>query len=183
MFAASANRAEVIKLLASRGADVKVATKVVDLSALTRGGGLGFGGNPPVPGQPPREGQQAGPGAPAAAGAPAGARPPVRLAHPRRLRPQLQRRRWRQRRARRPPQVPGVDRQFQLNELVGGQGGFTPLLFAVRHGFVESADALLDAGADVNQVAESDKTSPLLIALVNGHFDLAKLAASIAAPT
>ena len=162
MFAASANRADVVKLLASRGADVKAATKVVDLSALTRGGGLGFnGGNPPVPGQPPREGQQAGPGAP---------RParllvlglPARPARPRRLR--LQPRRPQpgggNAAARRPPQVPGVDRQFQLNELVAGQGGFTPLLFAVRDGFVESATALLDAGADVNQVRRERQEQP-----------------------
>ena len=71
--------------------------------------------------------------------------------------------------------MPGIDRQFQLNELVAGQGGFTPLLFAARDGFSESAVALLDAGADVNQVAESDKNSPLLAALINGHFDLARL--------
>ena len=62
-----------------------------------------------------------------------------------------------------------------MNELVAGQGGFTPLLFAARDGFSESAVALLDAGADVNQVAESDRNSPLLTALINGHFDLAKL--------
>ena len=68
-----------------------------------------------------------------------------------------------------------MDRQFQLNELVAGQGGFTPLLLAARDGFVESATALVDAGADVNQVAESDRNSPLLTALINGHFDLAKL--------
>jgi len=74
----------------------------------------------------------------------------------------------------RPPQVPGLDRQFQLNELVAGQGGFTPLLFAVRDGHADAAFALLDAGADVNQVAASDKNSPLLTALINGHFDLAK---------
>jgi ankyrin repeat protein len=75
----------------------------------------------------------------------------------------------------RPPQVPGVDRQFQLNELVAGQGGFTPLLFAARDGFTEAAVALLDAGADVNQVAASDQNSPLLTALINGHFDLARV--------
>jgi ankyrin repeat protein len=162
MFAAAANRHEVITLLARKGADLKAATKVIDLSSLTRGG-MGFqGGNPPVPGQPPREGQQQG-GAPGAqAGRPAGpaAAPqaaPASAAN------------------RRPPQVPGVDRQFQLNELVAGQGGFTPLLFAVRDGFVESTVALLDAGADINQVAASDKNSPLLTALINGHFDLAKL--------
>ncbi|MGE3886354.1 MAG: ankyrin repeat domain-containing protein [Vicinamibacterales bacterium] len=154
MFAASANRHEVIKVLAGRGADLKAVTKVVDLSALTRDR-LGFnGGNPQVPGQPPREGQ---------AGAPAGqaaARPPAQGA------PAANRR---------PPQVPGVTRQFQLNELVAGQGGFTPLLFAARDGHLESVLALLDAGAGINQVAVSDGNSPLMTALVNGHFDLAKV--------
>ena len=120
---------------------------------------MGFnGGNPPVPGQQPR--QQGGPGGnrPAGPGQPSGAAAAAAAgaATPR-------------------PQVPGVDRQFQLNELVAGQGGFTPLLFAARDGFMESAVALLDAGADVNQVAESDKNSPLLTALINGHFDLARL--------
>jgi uncharacterized protein len=35
--------------------------------------------------------------------------------------------------------------------------------------------ALLDAGADINQPSAGDKTSPLLIATINGHFDLAQL--------
>ncbi len=74
-----------------------------------------------------------------------------------------------------PPRIPGVDRQFQLNELIAGQGGFTPLLFAAREGFVESSVALLDAGADVNQVSGADRNSPLMAALINGHFDLAKI--------
>jgi ankyrin repeat protein len=33
---------------------------------------------------------------------------------------------------------------------------------------------LLDAGADINQTSAGDRTSPLLIATINGHFDLAK---------
>ena len=152
MFAAAANRHEAIELLAAKGADVKAATRVIDLSSLTRGG-MGFnGGNPPVPGQQPGQ----GPGG-------NGTRAGLPAAQPQ------------QGGSRRPPQVPGIDRQFQLNELVAGQGGFTPLLFAARDGFSESAVALLDAGADVNQVAESDKNSPLLAALINGHFDLARL--------
>src|SRR5205807_8881494 len=68
----------------------------------------------------------------------------------------------------------GIDRQFQLNELVAAQGGLTPLLFAVRQGYVDSVHSLLAAGADVNQVSAGDKTSPLLMAIINGHFDLAK---------
>ena len=34
---------------------------------------------------------------------------------------------------------------------------------------------LADAGADINQVSPADQTSPLLIATINGHFDIAKL--------
>jgi ankyrin repeat protein len=69
--------------------------------------------------------------------------------------------------------MPGVDRNYQLNELIMAHGGLTPLLYAVRQGFHESAVALLEAGADVNQLSAGDKTSPLLMAIINGHFDLA----------
>jgi uncharacterized protein len=75
--------------------------------------------------------------------------------------------------ARRAP-MPGVDRNYQLNELIIAQGGLTPLLYAVRQGYQESADALLAAGADVNQASVGDKTAPLMMAIINGHFDLAK---------
>ena len=56
---------------------------------------------------------------------------------------------------------------------VGVQGGVTALLLAARQGEDASVHALLDAGADVNQVAEGSKTSPLLVAIMNGRFDLA----------
>ncbi len=59
-------------------------------------------------------------------------------------------------------------------KLVGTQGGLTPLLFATRQGHVDVARALLDGGADVNQVDPADHTSPLLSAIINGHFDLAE---------
>jgi ankyrin repeat protein len=74
--------------------------------------------------------------------------------------------------ARRAP-MPGVDRNYQLNELIVAQGGLTPLLYAVRQGYQESSDALLKAGADVNQPSAGDGTTPLLMAVINGHFDLA----------
>ncbi|HWI20341.1 MAG TPA: ankyrin repeat domain-containing protein [Vicinamibacterales bacterium] len=75
--------------------------------------------------------------------------------------------------ARRGP-MPGVDRNYQLNELIGAHGGLTPLLYAVRQGYRESTDALIAAGADVNMVSAGDKTSPLMMAIINGHFDIAK---------
>ena len=57
---------------------------------------------------------------------------------------------------------------------VGFQGGLTPLLIAIREGHAETVRALLDGGADVNQVLAKDNTSPLLLATINGHYDLAK---------
>jgi ankyrin repeat protein len=63
----------------------------------------------------------------------------------------------------------------RYGDLVGVQGGMTALLLAARQGNVETVAALLDKGADVNQVSEGSKTSPLLIATMNGRFDLAKV--------
>ncbi len=51
-------------------------------------------------------------------------------------------------------------------------GGFTPLLFAARHGRVESARHLLDAGADVNETGP-DGASSLVTASFSGHGELA----------
>ncbi|MGI9626157.1 MAG: ankyrin repeat domain-containing protein [Longimicrobiales bacterium] len=59
--------------------------------------------------------------------------------------------------------------------LVGTQGGLTALLHAVREGHVQTAIALIEGGADVNQVSAGDHTSPMLLAAINGHFDLALL--------
>ena len=53
-------------------------------------------------------------------------------------------------------------------------GGFTPLLFAARHGDAGSARLLLDAGADVNDTA-ADRTSALVVAAMSGHGRLADL--------
>lgn len=80
--------------------------------------------------------------------------------------------------------TPGTNAKKESNErperprygdLVGVQGGVTALLLAARQGNVETVTALLDNGADVNQVSEGSKTSPLLIATMNGRFDLAKI--------
>jgi uncharacterized protein len=59
------------------------------------------------------------------------------------------------------------------NELMGVQGGLTALLLAVREGDIETTEVLLDGGADINQVSAGDHTSPLLMATINGHYDLA----------
>ena len=58
---------------------------------------------------------------------------------------------------------------------VGGVGGFTALHHAARQGNVEAARALLDGGADINDTSRADHTTPLLIATINGQFDVAML--------
>jgi ankyrin repeat protein len=51
-------------------------------------------------------------------------------------------------------------------------GVFTAFLFAVRHGHVAAARVLLDAGARINEPLQ-DGMSPLVLALMNGHYELA----------
>jgi ankyrin repeat protein len=155
MFAAASNRAAVLDLLAKHGADLEATSKVTDLAALSRDEAAlrAFtSGNPPPP---PKEGAAtltvtAGRAGSAAQGGRGGG-------------------------GGRPAQIPGIDRNYQLNELVAAQGGLTPLLFAARQGYTESVQALIKAGADVNQPSAGDQTTPLLIATINGHFDLARL--------
>jgi ankyrin repeat protein len=58
-------------------------------------------------------------------------------------------------------------------QLVGQYGGLTALLLAVRDGHRQTALALLDGGADIDQPSDGDRTPPLVMATINGHFDLA----------
>ena len=63
--------------------------------------------------------------------------------------------------------------RFSHAQLVGGYGGLAALHLAVREGHLGTSEALLDAGADINQATEGDGTQPLLMSTINGHFDLA----------
>jgi ankyrin repeat protein len=56
---------------------------------------------------------------------------------------------------------------------VGSMGGLTALHHAVRQGNVAAALALVEGGADMNEVSATDSVTPLLQATINGHFDLA----------
>ncbi len=53
------------------------------------------------------------------------------------------------------------------------RGGLTPLLYAAREGCLGCVQALVEAKADVN-VTDPDGVSPLLMSLLNAHFDTAK---------
>jgi uncharacterized protein len=77
--------------------------------------------------------------------------------------------------ARLPADDNGDDNVPVVAGLVGtGGGGLTALVFAAREGDIESARALLDARADVNQTTEYGWT-PLLTAVNNRNYALAKL--------
>jgi ankyrin repeat protein len=160
MFATANNRVEAIQALIKAGADVKATSKVVNVGSLSSqeqeflsqasGSGAQQGG-----GGQGRTGQvvAAGttPAAPAAApGAGGGGG------------------------RRGGGGQPGIDRPYFYNELIGTQGGVTALMLAARSGYADAVKTLVAAGADVNQVSAGDKTSPLLIATINGQFDLAQ---------
>ena len=60
-----------------------------------------------------------------------------------------------------------------LQRAVGKQGGLTPLLFAAREG-TRMPRRAARRGRRRQPASAGDKTSPLLMATINGHFDLAK---------
>jgi uncharacterized protein len=160
MFAASNNRVEAVKALIKAGANVKATSKVNNVGSLSAqqqeflasasGSGNQAGGNGTG-----RNGQVVAPGAQGAPGAGGGGGGGGGF-------------------GRGGGGKPGIDRGYFYNELIGTQGGHTALILAARSGFTDAVKLLVAAGADVNQNSAGDKTSPMLIAAINGHFDLAK---------
>ncbi len=160
MFAVTNNRVEAVKALIKAGADVTATSKVVNVGSLSSqeqeflAQASGSGAQPGGGGQG-RAGQVVAPGAaaPAAAGPPAGGGGGRRGGG---------------------GGAPGIERPYFYNELIGTQGGHTALILAARGGYTDAVKTLVAAGADVNQVSAGDKTSALLIATINGQFDLAQ---------
>jgi len=70
-----------------------------------------------------------------------------------------------------PPSAGAYNAAFP--NLVGAHGGLTALLHAIREGKADTALALINEGADIDQPSAGDHTTPLLMATINGHFDLA----------
>lgn len=154
MFAAGAGRTEVVKVLLARGADARAAGKVVDLSARNRQDGAESRERNARVAAIQKE--LAAARAKTASSVSSGSPPAMRG-------------------GRRGGDLDsgGEPEPLGYADLVGTHGGLTALLLATREGFEEAAFALIDGGADINQVSASDHTSPLLMATINGHFDLA----------
>lgn len=192
MFAAAYDRAHVIRALTVAGADFSLATQIIDVPELEKKSRaalrakltkqredriavLEAEAKKNEDSQDPASGERLG-GAPPSQGPAAGNSGPGR--------PETEKKRgllaklfgWMKpgsgdRNSK--PAAPPF-RRVSHGTLVGKQGGMTPLLFAARQGHRDAVGALLEAGADINQVSVASRTSPLLIATMNGHFDLAR---------
>ena len=172
IFAASHNRLEAMKVLASKGANARLATTVIDyrqraaadsqarqvrdrIVSATTGRAANSNTNiddPPPSGQSGRgqgagtvPGQPLDPNAPPAAGTRRGG-----------------------------GGVPGGPRPPSDIEQIGRQGGFTALHYAARDGYADAAALLLDTGMDVNTPSEGDRSTPIVVAAINGQYDLAR---------
>ena len=67
-----------------------------------------------------------------------------------------------------------VDEVAGIPTLVGQWGGLTALHHATREGHIETVQTLLDGGAHIDHLT-GDRSSPLLMATLNGQFDVALL--------
>ncbi len=72
-----------------------------------------------------------------------------------------------------PPAEP-LPKALSSIEQIGKQGGFTALHYAAREGHRSTASLLADAGADINQPTGGDQSPPMLVAVINGNYDLAR---------
>ena len=71
------------------------------------------------------------------------------------------------------PAEPPV-KALSSSQQIGKQGGFNALHFAAREGHRSTAALLLEGGADLNGPTAGDQTSPMLVAVINGNYDLAR---------
>ena len=72
-----------------------------------------------------------------------------------------------------PPAEPPLKALSSI-EQIGKQGGFTALHYAAREGHRSTAALLADAGADIDQPTGGDQSPPMLVAVINGNYDLAR---------
>ena len=172
MFAAALNRVDAMTALLEGGADATVTTNVVDVVARNRRNGRGRFGRRQIPqgrgGPQARRGGRGGGGAGdpllSASGIPissgnAGSVNRQELAAAAETAAQRRRRGG------------GMGERVPR---VATMGGLSALLYAARQGHFEATDLLLEAGMEIDEQSPGDKTTPLFMAVINGHFDLAK---------
>jgi ankyrin repeat protein len=160
IFAASANRVDVIKVLLARGADPKITTKALDLGKEGQLDRAARGLQTKILETIVPKGQKATASQVQAA---------VQAARELLLSGKV------------PPPDPNAQQQErnfnpeEVNPAQNSKGGLTALHHAVRQGHYAATDALIAGGADINQPMAGDGSTPLVMAAINGQFDIAKL--------
>lgn len=164
-FAASHDRAEVIRLLLSKGADAKVKTPVSKLERVTVGPDGELLDGKKTAKDSDKTGQAAARQSvqPAASAAEAKG---VEEAKTSAAKPDDK-----------VKDAYGFTAADRKKRVFGATqfGGLTALLVAARDGQSNAVNALLDAGGDVNQTSDTDHATPLILAVISGHYDLAKV--------
>lgn len=164
VFAASQNRLEAMRMLIEKGANSLLTTTVIDYgqrsqadsaARLTRDRVITAttGRTPVAPPQfdPPQTGRAATTGVGGQAAGGQGAAPGRGRAGG----------------------LPGGPRPISDIQQIGRQGGMSALHYAARDGFAGAATMLIDSGVDVNLPTAGDRSTPMLVAIINGHYDLA----------
>jgi len=182
MFAASRNATDAVGALLAAGADASVQTNLTDYTTRSDRDGDeqtlrqrvieartgkgeeergGRGGGPP--GQPGAQRQGRGAGATPPDSTAAQEPDPDEPAKPdEETKPEEEKKN----------EEPPVQALSSIQQ-IGVQGGFTALHYAAREGHVETARMLLDSGADIDEASGGDQSTPLLVAVINGNYDLA----------
>jgi ankyrin repeat protein len=145
MFAAARNRVEAARALLAAGADASLTTRVIDYAERAAADG---------PSQEERERRVAaarGEPIPASEGGGGG------------------------RGGQAADSSGGTARPLNYDDLVGRQGGLSAIHYAARDGHTEAVKLLLDSGVDVNLLTAGDRSTPLVVAVINGNFDMARL--------
>ncbi len=189
MFAAARGADAAVRTLLEAGADLALTTRVKDYAALDqamreerrRRARVRQAAEDPESEKP--EAAQPQPAAPAQP-APAAARAPANAANPREAELARAPAAPANPADSAPPPAPGSEaapaakphpvKALSSAEQIGKQGGFGALHFAARQGHRSTAALLAEAGADIDQPTAGDHSSPLLVAVVNGNYDLAR---------
>jgi ankyrin repeat protein len=174
IFAASKDRVDAMKLLIARGADVLATSTVIDYvdrskadsadrsAATAAARGSAPGGGRAGGGRGGGAGANANPAAAAAAAAAAANYDPND--------PDLAAQAAASGRGGRGA---GGARGPSDIEIIGKQGGLTALHYAARDGYADAVAMLLDAKTGVNTRSAGDLSTPLVMAAVNGNYDIA----------